>query len=592
MAKKLRGYQSRFKAGIFDGWRAVTQHHGRAGTNAAVTATGSGKTVVMGNIAAELQSHGMQYPGLLLPNNAHGIVIAHRKELVGQISMAMAAEGLRHNLLASQATVKDVVHKHMHGLNASFYDPRATWTVASVDTLIARGFPAPERVGFAFTDEGHHVLAENKWGRAMQMFPNAYGLLMTATPCRADGMGLGRHHDGLADALVEGPGLAELMRDGYLVTYRVFKSKARDLDMSDVHVTSSGDYNQKENARAVKRSRQVIGDAVRIYQEHLAGKLAIVFAADVEHGDMLAEAFNAAGVPAVMVTGEERKGKESRDESLRKFGSHYKVVINVDLFGEGFDVPACDAVIMCRPTKSFQVYAQSIGRMLRLNISQLLMSMWDTFTVEQRLQHIAESSKPYGVLIDLVGNVGQQFKIGDYEYVGLPEGFAKWTLDRRTRARGPSDAIPVRKCRKCLKDYERTDSVCPFCGETAPEPAQRGTIQAVDGDVFELQGELLAQMRGNVLEALEGGGKVSDDWLASDPRTAGMARAAAQSKEASIRALMAHIDKWAASTGFDHAKNTRVFYYKFGMDVLTALSQTANKAAELSARISRETMNA
>lgn len=533
----------------------------------------------------------MQYPGLQLPTNAHGIVIAHRKELVGQISMAMAAEGLRHNLLASQATVKDVVHKQMHGLNASFYDPRATWTVASVDTLIARGFPAPDRVGFAFIDEGHHCLATTKWGRAMQMFPNAYGLLMTATPCRADGMGLGRHHDGLADALVEGPGLAELIRDGYLVNYRVLKSRARDLDMSGVSTTAGGDWNQKQSAAAVKKSRQVIGDAVRIYQENIAGKLAIVFAADVEHGDELAAAFNAAGVPAVMVTGEERKGYESRDESLRKFGNHYKVVINVDLFGEGFDVPACDAVIMCRPTKSFQVYAQSIGRMLRLNISPVLMAMWDDLSVSQRLQYIAESAKPQGVLIDLVGNVGQQFKIGDYEYVGLPEGFASWTLDRRTRARGPSDAIPVRKCRKCLKDYERTDSVCPYCNEVAPDPAQRGTMQAVDGDVFELEGELLAQMRGNVLDALQGSAKVSESWLEQDPRTARMAASAAQSKEASVRALMAHIDKWAASTGHDHAKNARVFYFKFGMDVLTALSQTANKAAELSARISRETMN-
>lgn len=594
MAKKLRKYQTRLKTAIFDSWQTVTQHHGRAGTSVGVTATGSGKTVVMGNIASQLQASGMQVPGLILPPSAHGVIIAHRKELVGQISMAMGAEGLRHNLLASQDTVRAVVHKHMHGLNASFYDPRSNWTVASVDTLIARGFPAPERVGFAMTDEGHHCLLENKWGRGMRMFPNAYGLLMTATPCRADGMGLGTHHDGIADALVEGPGLAELIRDGYLVNYRVFKSKARDLDMSDVHVTASGEYNQRENARAVKRSRQVIGDAVRIYQEQIPGKLAIVFAADVEHGDDLAEAFNAAGVPAVMMTGEERKGKEPRDVALGKFGTQYKVVINVDLFGEGFDVPACDAVIMCRPTKSFQVYAQSIGRMLRLNISPVLMAMWDDLSVAQRLQHIAESPKPYGVLIDLVGNVGTQFKIGDYEYVGLPEGFNSWTLDRRTRARGPSDGIPMRKCRKCLKDYERTESRCPYadCGEPAPPPATRGTIQAVDGDVFELSGELLAQMRGDVLQALDASSKVSDSWLQDDPRTAAMARAAAQSKEASVRTLMAHIDRWAEHMGYDHAKCARVFYYKFGMDVLTALSQTTSKCAELSARISREYSNA
>lgn len=588
MAKNLRSYQKRLKAGIYSAWQQTHQAHSKPTTVVACTATGSGKTVVMGNIAAELQASGMRVHGLPELRNAHGIIVAHRKELVGQISRAMAAEGLRHNLLASQTTVKEVVHSHMHTLQKSYYDPRASWTVASVDTLIARGFPAPERVAFAFTDEGHHVLAVNKWGRAQQMFPNAFGLLMTATPCRADGQGLGEHADGLAHALVEGPGLAELIRDGYLVNYRVLKTKPADLDLSDVHITASGDYNQKESAAAVKRSRQIIGDAVRIYKEHTPGKRAILFAADIEHADQMAEAFNAAGVPAKNVSGAK---DHDRDTAIADFkAGKLLVLINVDLFGEGFDVPACEVVLMCRPTKSFALYSQMIGRMLRLDISPVLMAAWDTYTVAQRLQFIAESPKPQATLIDLVGNVGTQYRVGDYDYVGLPEGFNNWTLDRRSRARAPSDGIPLRRCTNlvCGKDYERTESCCPYCATVAPPPAQRGTVQAVDGDVFELSGELLAQMRGNVLEALEGGEKVTQSWLESDPRTAGMAKAAAETKKHAVQTLMKHIDAWADAQGHDHAKCARVFYYKFGMDVLTALSQPAGKCAELSARISKE----
>lgn len=720
MAKNLRNYQKRLKAGIYSAWQQTHQAHKAATTVVGCTATGSGKTVVMGNIAAELQASGMRVHGLQTPEHAHGIIIAHRKELVGQISRAMAAEGLRHNLLASQTTVKEVVHSHMHTLNASYYDPRSTWTVASVDTLIARGYPAAERVAFAFTDECfvagtlidgkpielvkvgdvvtafneqtcsleqrrvvrtfknvapaslvvvkienhaqsltctfghpfytqrgwveaaklkrsdtvllqdgmrwervsstrqtggarhahvynfeveglhtyvangvvvhncHHVLAENKWGRAQRMFPNAFGLGMTATPCRADGQGLGIHADGLAHALVEGPGLAELIRDGYLVNYRVLKTKPADLDLSGVHVTSGGDYNQKESAAAVKRSRCIIGDAVRIYSEHTPGKRAILFAADIEHAEQMAEAFNAAGIPAKNVSGAK---DTDRDTAIADFKSgKLLVLINVDLFGEGFDVPACEVVLMCRPTKSFALYSQMIGRMLRLDISPVLMGAWDTYSVAQRLQFIAESPKPQATLIDLVGNVGTQYKVGDYDYVGLPEGFNNWTLDRRSRARAPSDGIPLRRCTNlvCGKDYERTEGCCPYCGTTAPPPAQRGSVQAVDGDVFELSGELLAQMRGNVLEALEGGDKVSQSWLDTDPRTAGMAKAAAETKKHAVQTLMRHIDAWADAQGFDHAKCAKVFYYKFGMDVLTALSQPAGKCAELSARISKE----
>lgn len=719
MAKNLRNYQKRLKAGIYAGWQQTHQAHKCATTVVACTATGSGKTVVMGNIAAELQASGMRVHGLPTVANAQGIIIAHRKELVGQISRAMAAEGLRHNLLASQTTVKEVVHSHMHALKASYYDPRSSWTVASVDTLIARGFPCAERVAFAFTDECfvagtlidgkpieqikkgdvvtafneqtqalekrrvvrtfknpaplslmvvtiaghyqpltctfghpfwtqrgwveaarlmtsdsvllvcgkwtrvasarqiggikhahvynfeveglhtyvangvvvhncHHVLEANKWGRAQLMFPNAFALGMTATPCRADGQGLGIHADGLAHALVEGPGLAELVRDGYLVNYRVLKTKPADLDLSGVHVTAGGDYNQKESAAAVKRSRQIIGDAVRIYKEHTQGKRAILFAADIEHADQMAEAFNAAGVPAKNVSGAK---DTDRDRAIEEFKSgKLLVLINVDLFGEGFDVPACEVVIMCRPTKSFALYSQMVGRMLRLDISPMLMAAWDTYTVAQRLQFIAESPKPQATLIDLVGNVGNQYKVGDYDYVGLPEGFNNWTLDRRSRARGPSDGIPLRRCTNlvCGKDYERTESMCPYCGTVAPPPAQRGTVQAVDGDVFELDGELLAQMRGNVLEALEGGEKVSQSWLENDPRTAGMAKAAAESRKYAVQTLMQHIDAWAEKHGHDHAKTAKVFYYKFGMDVLTALQQSAGKCAELSARISKE----
>lgn len=588
MAKKLRHYQSRLKTGIYSAWAQTHKAHAKPTTAVAVTATGSGKTVVMGNIAAELQSAGMRMEGLTTPANAHGVIIAHRKELVGQISSAMAAEGLRHNLLASQATVKAVVHKHMHDLKASYYDPRSNWTVASVDTLIARGYPCAERVAFAFTDEGHHVLAANKWGRGMQLFPNAFGLLMTATPCRADGQGLGEHSDGIAHALVEGPGLAELIRDGYLVNYRVLKTRPADLDTSDVNVTASGEWNQKEASRAVKRSRCIIGDAVRIYKEYTPGKRAILFAQDLEHGDALAAAFNAAGVPAMNVSG---ASDTARDDAIEAFKlGQLLVLINVDLFGEGFDVPACEVVIMCRMTKAFALYSQQIGRGLRLDITKLQQEMWDTFTVAQRLQLIAESPKPQATLIDLVGNVGTQYRIGDSEYVGLPEGFNDWTLDRRSRARAPSDGIPLRRCTNltCGKDYERTEGCCPYCQSVAPPPAQRGTVQAVDGDVFELEGELLAQMRGNVLDALEGGDKVAPSWLENDPRTAGMAKIAAETKKHAVQTLMKHIDAWADAQGFDYAKCAKVFYYKFHMDVLTALSQPAGKCAELSARISKE----
>ena len=389
---KLRRNQIALKSGIFGAWD-------RGARNVVgVMATGAGKTVTMASTAVDL--------------GGIGRVQAHRAELVGQLSIAFGREGVRHNIIAAKATVKAIAAAHMEEFGRIYYDPRANWAVGSVQTMIRRQDPDAHRVQYVFVDEAHHVLAENIWGKGMQMYPNARGLMMTATPTRADGKGLGRHHDGLADAMVLGPGLRELIEQGFLTGYRVAAPTASDLDMSDVHITASGDYNAQEAARAVKRSRKIVGDAVENYQALASGKLAIVFAADIEHGNTLAEAFSAAGVPAAMVTGDTEEA--DRRAIMKRFKAReLRVLVNVDLFGEGVDVPAVEVVIMCRPTASFALYTQCIGRMLRLNISPILMGAWDTFTPAQRLAHIAESAKPFGILIDHVGNVYREFNVGE-----------------------------------------------------------------------------------------------------------------------------------------------------------------------------------
>jgi len=562
---QLRGYQIRLKDGIYDAWQ-------RGARNVVgVTATGSGKTVTMANMAAEL--------------GGIGRVQAHRAELVGQLSIALGQEGLRHNIVAAKETVKAIAAAHMEEFGRIYYDPRANWAVGSVQTIIRRQDPDAHRVQYVFTDEGHHVLADNIWGKGLSLYPNARGLLMTATPTRADGKGLGRHHDGLADAMVLGPGLREQIEQGFLTGYRVAAPTASDLDMSDVHITASGDYNQQEAARAVKRSRKIVGDAVENYQALAAGKLAIVFAADIEHGNTLADAFNLAGVPAAMVTGDTEEA--DRRAIMRRFkAKELRVLVNVDLFGEGVDVPAVEVVIMCRPTASFALYCQCIGRMLRLNISPILMAAWDTYTAAQRLAHIAASVKPFGILIDHVGNVYREFNVGGHKYSGLPEGFEKWTLDRRQRrASSGGDAIPVRMCGECFKPYERCFEACPYCGAAAPEPAVRGGPQQVDGDLRFLDDATLARLRG-AITVIDGSARIPQNAPPHVQASAIRAHHERQAAQALLRAAMA---QWA---GWHHADtlatNHKRFYFRFGVDVLSAMALGAGDAAELMERVNND----
>ena len=159
--------------------------------------------------------------------------------------MALAAEGLPHDIIAPKAVVKTIVNAHMDEYGRNYYNPAAHWKIASVDTMPGRAAELSRwirSVTFGFTDEAHHVLASNKWGRECNRFDNARWMLPTATPERADGKGLGRDYDGIADKIIEGPPMRWLINNGYLTDYIIRAPLPADLDLRDVEVSASGEY--------------------------------------------------------------------------------------------------------------------------------------------------------------------------------------------------------------------------------------------------------------------------------------------------------------------------------------------------------------
>src|SRR5262249_26483321 len=156
--------------------------------------------------------------------NVPACVIAHRQELVSQASLALNREEVPHGIIAQKEIIKQIIALHMETHGRTFYSSRAPVRVAGVDTLNSRGGDKDRwftNVQLVVQDEGYHVIADNKWGKAMELFPAARGLFPTAHAVRADGKGLGRHADGLADALVLGPSPRELIDRGYLCDYRL-----------------------------------------------------------------------------------------------------------------------------------------------------------------------------------------------------------------------------------------------------------------------------------------------------------------------------------------------------------------------------------
>lgn len=544
--------------------------------------TGGGKTVIMGSFAKDHIANPWdhRFPA--------GCSIAHRGELLGQMSMQLAREEVPHGLIASDKVIRTIVAAHVEEFGRTFYNARSPWKVASVDTITRRELGAwPDNVGMVHIDEAHHVLRENKWGKAADLFRNARYLLPTATPVRADRKGLGSHAHGIADALVEGPPMRWLIDNAYLTDYKVITLKPDDLTTEGIDVGASGEFNQDQARDAVHKSKKLVGSIVDTYIEHARGKLGVTFAQDIEHAYEICVEFNRKGIPAAVLTGED--DETVRRTTIRRFKNRELwQLINVDLFGEGFDLPAIECVSFGRLTASFALYSQMWGRALRLMVSPMLANAWDTYTVAQRLEFIRTSGKPFAFIFDHVGNF--------YFHKGPPDKPRIWTLDAGSK-RGPSvnDGIPMRVCLGwdtreniwCAKPYERIYNVCPYCGTAAPPPAERGGPAQVDGDLAEIDPAILAQYRGEIAR-IDG----------APPNLSGPAHIAAvkrhmerQAAQHRLRALMAFWYTATAQPGDDTSVNWRRFWFTFNMDGLQAMTLGRPEAEMLHRRIVADLAN-
>lgn len=538
---QLRPYQFDLKQAILSAWR---QHR----VVAAIMPTGAGKSALMSSIIHD--------------HVGASCVMAHRQELVSQIALATARFGTRHRIIGPSNVVKFCVSEQRRELGVSFYDPNATVAVAGVDTILARKDQLQgwlNQVTLWAVDECHHLTSSNKWGKAVEMMPHAKGLGVTATPVRADGKGLGSHADGVIDELLEGPTMRWLIDNGFLTDYVIYAPPS-DLDLHDVPTShATGDFNPNKLKQAVKRSH-LVGDVVEHYKRYASGKLGVTFATDVETATTIAQQFNNAGVPAEVVSA--KSPDHVRQSVIQRFRRRELLqLVNVDLFGEGFDLPAIEVVSMARPTQSYALYSQQFGRALR-----------------------PMEGKERAIILDHAGNV--------VRHNGPPDRERQWTLDGRVsvpRVRNPDEDIPVRYCVNCTQPYERTKHACPYCGHI-PTPGGRDAPEQVDGDLLELTPEAIARLRGEIAKVDED--VLSVTWKARragapEIAIAGMKKQIKLKQEAQS-ALRESISWWAGlqrAQGRDDRESYKRFFHLFGTDVLSAQTLGRNDALRLAEQI-------
>jgi superfamily II DNA or RNA helicase len=378
-------------------------------------ATGGGKTVTASTIV-----HGAAAKG----NTTWWLT--HRRELASQASQTFHSLGIPHGTVQS----------------GFVSNPAAAVQVASIQTIVRRldQLPPPDLIVF---DETHHIGAAS-WDAIFQRFPKARVLGLTATPWRLDGAGLGRWFT----HMVLGPSTADLIKTGSLSRYRMFAPATPDL--SGVG-TAAGDYQKSALAKAMDKP-QIVGDAIGHYLRLCGGKRAVAFAAGVENSQHIAAQFNAAGIRAEHVDGS--MSSDARDAAVDRFRRGETLVLsNADLFGEGFDVPAIEAAILLRPTKSLSLHLQQVGRALR-----------------------PCEGKAEAIILDHAGNSLLH---------GLPDDEREWSLDdREKRTRAAPSEVPVRQCKTCFYVF-RPAPKCPQCGAVAEVKAR--AIEVVEGTLSEVR---------------------------------------------------------------------------------------------------------
>lgn len=335
-------------------------------------------------------------------NNNRVMFLIHRKEVLQQAVKTFDKQGVNPDLL----------------------------TAGMVQTLTRRvdKLPIPSVI---LVDEAHHALAKS-YQRILNKFPKAIVLLFTATPHRTGRVQL----DQIADDIILGQSIHELTEQGFLAPFRYFQPPG-DFDSKLLKRGSTGDFTNESMQEAM--STKIFGHIVKQYKRIANGMQAVVYTYSVDSAIKIATEFNSEGISAVEVDG--TTPKEKRTVAVRKFrDQEIKILVNVNLFTEGVDLPNVDCVIMARPTASLALYLQFSMRCLNPRPGKT------------------------AIIIDHANN---------FKSFGYPDDDRDWkqaiksgTQKSKTLLKDPGlSIVTCDYCFAVMKASEVKDGKCPICGK-------------------------------------------------------------------------------------------------------------------------------
>ena len=300
--------------------------------------TGTGKTVVLAELVIkELKDERIK------EGYAKILIVAHRRELIEQIKATITRMGLNANNHSSFINNQNII-------------------VESIQTISRRIDSLDFTPSLVVIDEAHHALART-YKMMWDTWPDAKFLGLTATPCRLNGKGF----TDLFDILVKSWDIPAFIKANWLSTYDFVSIKAdshtQQLIGSLKKRGADGDYQVKE-MDAVLNKRPSIERLYNCVMEYAHNRKGFVYAIDIDHARSIADYYQSQGVSAVAI--DSHTPVKERDVLISSFrAGKLKVMVNVDIFSEGFDCPDVEFIQLARPTLSLAKYLQMVGRGLR-----------------------------------------------------------------------------------------------------------------------------------------------------------------------------------------------------------------------------------
>lgn len=340
--KTLRPYQQTAKTEIFAAWDKCDNIMFQM-------PTGTGKTRLFTSIISDIKAW-----GIMTQSDPKILIIAHRVELIEQISENLDRYKVSHGIIAGgkERNLRPLVQ------------------VASIQTITHRmnkDVANSLGVDFIIIDEAHHSTA-NSYKKLWELYPGSKKLGVTATPWRMNHLGF----TSIYDKLLVSKSIKDFIREGWLTPYCYYSIKDNSKILQGISGINEFDIEGDYKVSALERVMDNVSIRANLLDSYLKlakGKKGIIYSISRKHSDHICEEYKRAGISIVRIDSE--TPRDERRTYVQRFrNGQIDIIVNVDIFSEGFDCPDIQFIQLARPTKSLVKYLQQVGRGLRPTTSK------------------------------------------------------------------------------------------------------------------------------------------------------------------------------------------------------------------------------